>query len=120
MIIFDRKTVRAAASILAITATLSAARAANAQNGAAIAFNIPTENTAQALNDFAKAAQIHLLFPYDAATKYTAPALAGAFTRDEALARLIAGTDLEVASESGDTITLRERSPAPPRSRRPK
>ena len=75
-------------------------------------FNIPAENTAKALNDFAKAAQIHLLFPFDAASRFSAPAIEGNFTRDQVLAKLLANTDLEVAGEASDTITLREKSMA--------
>ncbi len=110
MIILDSKSIRATVSILALTTTLAWGASANAAAPAAIAFNIPAENTARALNEFAKAAQIHLLFPYEAAARFTAPPLQGQFGRDEALTRLIANTNLEIASESGDTITLREKA----------
>ena len=34
-----------------------------------LTFNIPPENTAQALNDFAKQAGVQILFPYEVAAK---------------------------------------------------
>jgi outer membrane receptor protein involved in Fe transport len=70
-------------------------------------FDIPAENTAKALNDFARQSGIQLLFPYDAAVAFSAPALKGSLTREEALERLLANTNLEVASATATTITLR-------------
>ena len=72
-----------------------------------ITYNIPAENTAQALNDFAKQSGLQLLFPYDVAVKFMAAPLRGAYSRDEALALLLGNTGLEIASESETTIVLR-------------
>jgi len=102
--------IRATVSALALAMALSWAPGAMASPDGKMAFDMPSENTALALNDLAKAARLQLLFPYDAAARFTARALRGEFTRDEALSRLLANTNLEVASEAGDTITLRERA----------
>jgi iron complex outermembrane receptor protein len=71
------------------------------------AFNIPPENTAKALSDFAGQAGIQILFPYDAAAKYNSAALQGAMTRDAALKQLLANTGLEIANQSDTEISLR-------------
>jgi len=93
-------------SFAALILGASLATSAMAQDNR-LGFNIPAENTAQALNDFTLQAGVQLMFPYDAAVKFQAPAIQGHFTRDEALAKLIANTNLEIASESADLITLR-------------
>lgn len=72
-----------------------------------VAFNIPAENTAQALDDFAKQAGVQILFPYEVAQKFSSPVLKGEFTRQEALARLLADSGLEIATKSDSTISLR-------------
>lgn len=77
-----------------------------------IAFNIPAQNGAKALNEFARQAGIQLLFPYEAAAKVQTAAINGNFTREEALARLIVATNFEVASSTETTVTLREKKNA--------
>lgn len=97
---------RAGVTALLFAAGLLAAPAAFAQAGA-IAFDIPSENTAKALTDFSKQAGIDLLFSYDAAAAFTAPALKGEMTRQQALATLITNTNLVVASDDGKTVVLK-------------
>ncbi|WP_298326145.1 TonB-dependent receptor [Asticcacaulis sp.] len=91
-----------------LTCGLSAAASAE-ERAPVIAFNIPAQNAAKALNDFARQAHIQLLFPYDAAARVQAAPLKGNFTRQEALNRLLAQTNFEVAQSSDTTITLREK-----------
>jgi len=76
----------------------------------AIAFNIPSQNGAKALNEYARQAGIQLLFPYDAAARVHTAAVKGNFTREEALARLIVATNFEVVSVTENTVTLREKA----------
>lgn len=75
-----------------------------------VSFDIPSQNTASALNEFAKQANVDLMFPYDAVANRESTPLRGFFTRDGALAHFIDGTDLVVALNSGRTITLRSQS----------
>ncbi|HTM81564.1 TonB-dependent receptor [Asticcacaulis sp.] len=72
-----------------------------------IKFNIPAESTAKALNDFSTQASIQILFPYEVAARTTVLALKGEYSRQEALAQLLASSGLEVASQTDKTITLR-------------
>ena len=95
-----------ALAVVAAGITLFTAPMALAQ-GNLLTFNIPAENTAQALNDFAKQANVQILFPYDIAEKYTSLALKGSLTRAAALDELLANTSLEIASQSDTTISLR-------------
>lgn len=74
-------------------------------------FDIKAKNTAQALNEFAFQAKIQLLFPYDIAQKHHSIALKGQFTREEALKRLLKGTNFEVATHKNTVISLREKTP---------
>lgn len=108
-------TMRASAIAIAIGAALLSATAAIADDRK-VAFDIPAESTAAALNDLATQASIHLLFPYDIAARTMAPALKGTYSVDEALGQLLAGSGLEVGSEKNGTISLRaigEKSEAP-------
>ena len=70
-------------------------------------FDIPAESTAQALNDLSTQSGIQILFPYDIAAKTNVSPLKGSYSLHAALARLLAGSGLEIASETDKTITLR-------------
>lgn len=97
-----------AVSMLALMASTQIhAQAQTSQETATVDFNIPSQDTASALNQFAQQAGLQLLFPYDSVSGQTSPALIGRFSRTEALERLIAGTGLTVVSRDGDNITLR-------------
>lgn len=72
-----------------------------------VAFDIPAESTASALNDLARQAQLHILFPYDAAARTTATPLKGTYTIEEALAVILQGSGLEVVNITDGTVTLR-------------
>ncbi len=102
-----RRSISIAATAFAIgTAWVGSSYAQNAT----IAFDLPAENTAQALNDFARQANIQILFPYAAASSFSAPAVHGSYSRDAALSLLLANTNLEVVTETDTTITLRATS----------
>lgn len=105
---FQNKTFRKNGTALAAVFFLLAAGAASAHvDDHVYTFNIPAENTAKALNDFARQANLQIMFPYGLAAKHTAPAISGQFTRGEILARLLDGTGLEVAAQSDASITIR-------------
>src|SRR5262245_61124010 len=97
--------------LLATTAAIALTPvAAWSQTAQRVAFDIKPGSTAQALNDFARQAGVQILFPYDVAAGRQTEGLKGDLSRDEALRRLIAGSRLELASESAQVITLRERT----------
>ncbi|WP_394662780.1 TonB-dependent receptor domain-containing protein [uncultured Sphingomonas sp.] len=91
------------------TAMLAVAMPAVAQtrDSAPIRFDIPASDTATALNQFARQAGIHVIFPYDAVANRHVTALRGRLTRSEALRRLIAGQGLAIASETPSMISLK-------------
>jgi len=100
--------------LLATTALVAVAPAvAHAQAAARIAFNIPAGDTAQALNAFSRQAGVQILFPYDVAAKHRTAGLQGAYGREDAVRKLIEGSELEVASATAEVITLRQRSAGP-------
>jgi catecholate siderophore receptor len=78
-----------------------------------VEFNIPAGDTAQALNAFSRQAGVQILFPYDVAAKHRTVGLQGAFGREDAVRKLIDGSDLEIASATAQTITLRQRGSGP-------
>lgn len=87
--------------------------AAHAQAAARVAFNIPAGDTAQALTAFSRQAGVQILFPYDLAANHRSSGLQGTFGREDAVRRLIDGSDLEVASATAQVITLRQRGAGP-------
>jgi outer membrane receptor protein involved in Fe transport len=106
------KRLRQSVAVAALAFGFAVAPAALAQAGK-VAFDIPAENSAKALKDFAEQADIQIMFPYDVAERTQTPAVKGSYTREEALALILASTGLEVASQSSSTIALRERSKSP-------
>jgi iron complex outermembrane receptor protein len=69
-------------------------------------FDIPAEDGAAALNDFARQAGVQIVFPYDAVQGRRAPAVKGHLTRAQALAALAAALNLEVTSDANGVVTL--------------
>jgi len=71
-----------------------------------------------AIPEFARQAQIQIVAPADALRSVTTPEIKGAFDAREALRRLIARTDLEIAGDDGMTVTLRRKvlPVAPPKA----
>ncbi len=81
--------------------------------GAAIAqdthrFDIPQQEGAQALNQFAAQAGVQIVFPYASVRGRQAPAVKGDYTRDEALRQLTTALGLEVTTDAGGVISLRD------------
>ena len=105
---------RMAALLLATTALVAVApAAAQAQAAARVEFNIPAGDTAQALNAFSRQAGVQILFPYDVAAKHRTAGLQGSFGREDAVRKLIDGSELEIASATAQVITLRKRGAGP-------
>jgi outer membrane receptor protein involved in Fe transport len=102
------KTIRQHGTALALIMMVSAGWGVSAKaNDHVYDFKIPAEDTAKALNDFARQADIQIMFPYAIAAKHQAPAITGQYTRAEVLNRLLDGTGLEVANVTETTISLR-------------
>lgn len=70
-------------------------------------FDIPAENTAQALMDFSRQSGVQILYPYDVAASHQTRALHGRLNVDDALSRLLDGSGLEVAEETDASISLK-------------
>lgn len=79
-------------------------------------FSITALPTARALPMFARQAGIQILAPSEGLDRARSPALDGALDTRVALARLIAGSGLEIASDDGRVILLRsvKGTPEPP------
>jgi outer membrane receptor protein involved in Fe transport len=102
------------ALLLATTALVAVVpAAAHAQTAARVEFSIAAGDTAQALNAFSRQAGVQILFPYDVAAKHRTTGLQGAFGREDAVRKLIDGSELEIASATAQVITLRQRGAGP-------
>jgi len=77
-------------------------------------FDIPAQDAVSALQTFAKQSGKQVLFPFEAASGRKTPAVVGEIADSEALARLISAAGLEIASDNGQTITLRPATAARP------
>lgn len=96
-----------------VAAVMPAAAFAQGQ-AAQVRLDIKASDTATALNQFARQAGVHVIFPYDAVASRRVSALRGSFTRGEGLRRLIAGQGLVVAEETASMISLKA-APTEPR-----
>ncbi len=76
-------------------------------DGAAKIFDIPAESADKSLIDFSKQAGVQIMAPYSAAAKINTPSVKGEMSAEQALAKLLDNSGLEVASRSNTTIYLR-------------
>ncbi|MDF0541373.1 TonB-dependent receptor [Sphingobium sp. H39-3-25] len=97
----------AQASIVALTACVCGQ--AQAVAAEALAINIPTQPMSDALQSFSKQTGYRLLFPSRMVAGYRSRSLAGALSAEDALARLLAGTPLKIASIRGKVVALASR-----------
>lgn len=95
-----------------VAAVLPAAAHAQGQT-AQVRFDIAANDTATALNQFARQAGVHVIFPYDAVAGRRTTTVRGRFTRGEALRRLIAGQGLVIADETPSMISLKAAAAEP-------
>lgn len=94
------------AAIVAMAHALPAAAAEMRQ------FDIPAQPAAQAISAFARQAGLQVVAPAEGLQALTTAPLKGAYEPRAALRRLIAGTGLEIVSDSGGVIVLRRPEPA--------
>lgn len=76
--------------------------------------NVPSEEAARSIPEFARQENIQIVAPVSQLHGINTPAVAGSMELDEALAALLVGTGLEVASNDGMTIVLRRAPPPAP------
>ena len=75
--------------------------------------NIPSEEAAKSIPEFARQEDIQIIAPVSQLHGIKTQAVSGNLEMDEALARLLVGTGLEVASKDPRTIVLRRAMAAP-------
>lgn len=94
---------------LGIATLTLAAFAAHAQSPleAIHRFEIPAQNTSDALNEFSKQSGLRLLFSYEALEGRAAPQVNGDYTVEQVLDRLLSGTDLKYEIADG-VVVVRE------------
>lgn len=92
----------AAVALLAATASIAQTRQ----------FNVPSEEAAKSIPEFARQAGVQITAPVSELRGRRTQAIVGQQDARAALAKLLAGTGLEVASDNGTTIVLR-RAAAP-------
>jgi outer membrane receptor protein involved in Fe transport len=73
-------------------------------------FSVAPSRATDSIPEFAKQAGIQIVAPADRLSGVRTPAIEGLYDTREALAMLVAGTGLQIASDDGRTITL---APAP-------
>jgi hypothetical protein len=78
-----------------------------------VAFHIPAQPLAAALQTYGEAAGVQVLYESNSAVGRTSAAVDGTFTPEQALTVLLNGTELKVQYIRPDTITLALRSAAP-------
>ena len=76
-------------------------------------FDIPAQDAAAALNEWARQANTQIVFPYDQVEGKRTPRVRGSLTPSQALARLTSRLDLQVVSRSNGTVTLGNGAGAP-------
>ncbi len=69
-------------------------------------FDIPAQPAASALNEFARQADITLIFSYDLVAGKSTHRLKGGFSVDEGLNRLLAGTSLDYRQATDGTYLI--------------
>lgn len=74
-----------------------------------ISFDIPAQPLSSALSEFARQSGVRVLFAYDDLEGARAQALRGAFTREEALAHLLAGSSFAGSIDNAGVVRLEQR-----------
>lgn len=95
-----------ASTALALPLAGTAVAQAPAPAAAARSYAIPAGPLAQALNRFADISQLQLVYDAAATRNLQSGGLNGAFTREQGLARLLAGTGLTYRFTSAATVTI--------------
>lgn len=90
---------------------LLCAKTAWAQAGT---FDIPAEDAGRSIPELARQAGIQIVAPGQALHGLVTPAIHGQRAVREALAQMLRGSDLSIASDDGHTIVLVVTAPIPP------
>ena len=90
---------------------------AGAAFGQAINFDVPSEDAVKAIPEFARQANIQIVAPADSLKGVRTPPVKGELDRHIALAKLLGGTKIEIASDDGQTVILKSRPADPQPSR---
>jgi hypothetical protein len=101
-----RAGVALAALVAALICVAKAAEPEPASTTQPIDFEIPSQPLANALHAYGRRMGIQVLYESRSAIGRQSEAVLGQFTPDEALKRLLAGTDLEVRHARADAISL--------------
>jgi outer membrane receptor protein involved in Fe transport len=80
---------------------------------APLAIDLPSQEAARSIPEFGRQANIQIIAPVSQLHGVRTQAVRGTMELEEALARLLAGTGLELAANDGATIVLRRAQPAP-------
>jgi outer membrane receptor protein involved in Fe transport len=88
-----------------------------AQAAQSIRFDIPVQDLAQALDQFARQSGVQILYPYKVAAAQRSAGLHGEMPARKALDRLLRHSELEVTLFADHVVILRVARPTPPPSR---
>jgi len=91
--------------------TASAAAFAETPLGPAQPFDIPAQNTGDALNAFSKQSGLRLLFSYDEVQNARTDAIRGNFTPEEVLQKLLEGTELRYVVTEESVVVIQPARP---------
>lgn len=94
------------AAALALVCAAKAAQLDASSTSQPILFDIPAQPLVSALHAFGRRVGVQVLYESRAAVGRSSEAVQGRFTPDEALKRLLAGTDLEIRHARVDAVTL--------------
>lgn len=98
----------------AVAAALTVCAASAAAQGRSYRFEYPQQALSQALRTFGQTAGQQIVFTDDLVAGRTAPELRGTYTADEALERLLEGSDLEAETNAAGVITIRRKTEQDP------
>jgi outer membrane receptor protein involved in Fe transport len=98
-------------SLIAWGAFLSVAVTANGAFAQKRAFNVPAGPAVASIPEFARQAGLQIIAPADQLAGLRTPAIVGVRDARAALEALIAGANLEIASDDGGVISLRNSKP---------
>lgn len=96
--------------LLALLSALLAASACVRADASVKQFDVPAQAAGQGLNEFARQADITLIFSYDLVADERTRGLKGRFTVDHGLARLLEGTRLAYRQAADGTYLICERN----------
>lgn len=102
-------------SVLLVLAVVSAGlRCGAAKAQTVYDFNIPAEPLGKALTDYSRTSAHPIIFSESLTMGKFAPALSGRYTAEDALSRLLAGTDLWAMPGPSGVLMVQQRPQAPP------